>query len=149
MWKSSCFTVDTSPMEQLLPMEACRKDAATPRTSFRDIHATLIQLKSVATIENRNQCVYAVIAPAPSARASNQYEVDVWFGAYLKGNTLFLITEYFCDEDPTCDDWWIVPVAHGFPLKNVHLFFFNICLLYCIHFWLHRAGVSSALSLFS
>lgn len=58
-------------------MEAYRKEAATPRTSFTDIHATLIQLKSVATTENRNQCAYAVIAPAPSARASHQYETDV------------------------------------------------------------------------
>lgn len=45
--------------------------------NFLQRYATLIQLKSVATTENRNQCVYAVIAPAPSARASNQYKTDV------------------------------------------------------------------------
>lgn len=130
--------------------EACWKEAAISRTSFKDTHATLIQLKSVATIENRNQCVYAVISPAPSARVFHQQETDVWSEAYLKGNTLFLITEYFCDEDPTCDDWQIVPVAHCLSLKSVHLFFcFNICLLYWIHVWLHPAGVSTALTFFS
>lgn len=91
--------------------EVCWEEGATSRASFKDNHPTLIQLKPEATMENGNECVYAVTSPAPSASVSHQQETDVWFGAYLKGNTLFLIAQYLCDEDFMCDDWQIVPSA--------------------------------------
>lgn len=89
--------------------QASWEEGATSRAFFKDNHSTLIQLKPEATMESGNECVYSVTSPAPSTSVSHQQETDVWSGAYLKGNTLFLIIQYLCDEDSMCDDWQIVP----------------------------------------
>lgn len=105
------------------------KEAAASRTSFKDIHTTWVQLKPVATMENRNQCVCAVISHAHNAQVSHQEKIGVWSGAYLKGNTLFLITDYFCDENLTCGDWQIVPVSHCLFFKIGP--FFSVLIFIC------------------
>lgn len=120
---------DCSPMEQLLQQDLLwMKEAAASRTSFKDVHATWVQLKSVGTIQNRNQCVCAVIFHAHNAQVSHQEKIGVWSGAYLKRNTLFLMTDYFCDEDPTCGDCRIfscqsLPSLKNFPFFSVLIFF--------------------------
>lgn len=107
--------------------ETCWKEAAAPWTSFKDSHTTWAQLKSLTTMDNRNQCAFcAVICHANNARVSHQEKTGVCSGAYFTGNTLFLIADY---EDPTYGDWQILPVNHCLLLKMCP--FFSVLIFIC------------------
>lgn len=139
---------DCSPMEQLLQQDLLKRGCSF-QNFFKNVHVTRVQLKSVATMENRNQCVCAVISHAHYAQVSHEEKIGIWSGAYLKGNTL---PDYRLFLWWRCYLWWLVnSVCQSLPsLKNLPLFFcFNIYLLYWVHFWLHPAAVSHAIILFS
>lgn len=51
-------------------------------------------------------------------------------GLIFKETLFFLITDYFCDEDPTCGDRQIFPVNHCLLLKICPFFLVLIFICY-------------------